>query len=207
MADRCQPGGDTHCLPDHIHRSARHNANVATASTCKHQRQQMAISPNGALISVSLGSTGTQSFPFNASSNTPIGSAYTPVTKPYGSAGAPSPWPSIRRAGSCISARLRLSRTPTPIRAHSRRLYDWRKLPVGTQLQLALCTRGNMPPRHTADAAGKYVYAASWQSGSAGAITGYSVATSALTQVGAQLPLGPNRMAWRRTVAAAMCWQ
>jgi len=46
--------------------------------------QQMAISQNGALISVALGSTGTQSFPFNASNNSPIGAAYSPTTKPYG---------------------------------------------------------------------------------------------------------------------------
>ncbi len=158
--------------------------------------QQMAISPNGALISVALGSTGTQSFPFNASSNTPIGSAYSPVTKPYGSAGA-----AISVAIDPQSRLLYIGETAafnSDTNSGALRLFT-----IGTNSLTEFTYTAPYAPLGTGphailpDPTGKYVYAASWQTGAAGAITGYSVATSALTQVGTFVGTGtePNGLA------------
>jgi DNA-binding beta-propeller fold protein YncE len=43
---------------------------------------------------------------------------------------------------------------------------------------------GTGPHAVLPDPTGKYVYVASWQTGAAGAITGYTVSTTALTQIG-----------------------
>jgi 6-phosphogluconolactonase (cycloisomerase 2 family) len=151
---------------------------VALASTTV---QQMAISPNGALISVALGSTGTESFPFAASSNTPIGNAYNPVTKPYGSDGA-----AISVAIDPQSRLLYIGETAAFPNSNSNS-GALRVFTIGTnsltELGYALpyAPLGTGPHAILPASAGSYVYAASWQSGASGVITTYSVTTSALT--------------------------
>jgi hypothetical protein len=159
--------------------------------------QQMAVSANGALISVALGSTGTQSFTFTASSGTPIGNAYSPTTKPYGSGGA-----AISVAIDPQSRLLYIGETAAFPNSNSNsgalRVFSI----SGNSLNELSYSQpyaplGTGPHAILPDAAGKYVYAASWQSNAVGAITGYSVATSALTQVGSSVDTGtePNGLA------------
>jgi 6-phosphogluconolactonase (cycloisomerase 2 family) len=150
--------------------------------------QQMTISPNGALISVALGSTGTQSFPLDASSNVPIGSAYSPTTRPYGTAGA-----AIAVAIDPQSRLMYVGETAafpnSPSNSGALRVFG---IGANSLTELAYSANANLPyaPLGTGphailpDPTSSYVYAASWQSGAAGAITGYSVTTTALTQIG-----------------------
>ena len=146
--------------------------------------EQMAISPNGALISIALGSTGTESFPFNAGSNTPIGSAYNPITKPYGSDGA-----AISVAIDPQSRLLYIGETAAFPNSNSNS-GALRVFTIGanslSELKYAspYAPLGTGPHAILPDATGSYLYAASWQTGAAGAITSYSVSTTALTQIG-----------------------
>jgi len=157
--------------------------------------EQMAISANGALISVALGSTGTQSFPFNASdTSTPIGPAYSsgssPFTKPYGSAGA-----AVAVAIDPQSRLLYVGETAAfPNSATNSGAL--RVFTIGANSLTELTYNAPYAPLGTGphailpDPTGSYVYAASWQSGAAGAITGYSVTTSALTPIGSTVATG-----------------
>ena len=45
---------------------------------------QIAIAPNGSLIAVALGNTGTEAFPFTSGNASPIGTAYSKIITPFG---------------------------------------------------------------------------------------------------------------------------
>jgi len=162
---------------------------VALATTTV---QQMAISPNGALISIALGGTGTQSFPFNAGSNTPIGSAYSPTTAPYGGSGVGS---AISVAIDPQSRLLYIGETAAFPNSDSNS-GALRVFTIGTNSLTELSYASPYAPLGTGPHAilpastGNYVYAASWQSGAAGVITGYSVTTSALTALSSPVNTG-----------------
>jgi 6-phosphogluconolactonase (cycloisomerase 2 family) len=166
---------------------------VALATTTV---QQMAMSPNGALISIALGSTGTQSFPFNASNNVPIGNAYSPVTKPYGGDGAAisvaiDPQSRLLYIGE--TAAFNSDTNSGALRVFTIGSNSLNELAYGAPY----APLGTGPHAILPDATGTYVYAASWQSGAAGAITGYTVTTSALTSIGSTVATGtePNALA------------
>jgi 6-phosphogluconolactonase (cycloisomerase 2 family) len=152
--------------------------------------EQVAISPNGALISVALGGNGTQSFAFNAGNTaSPIGNEIN-VINPLGG---------VNKGGAISVA----------IDPQNRLLYigelaafnsntnsgALRVFTIGTTSQgqpnlnelsyaSPYAPLGTGPQAILPDPTGKYVYVASWQTLAAGAITGYSVSTSALTQIG-----------------------
>jgi hypothetical protein len=145
--------------------------------------QQMAISSN--LISVALGGSGTQSFPFNANNNVPIGSAYSPVTKPFGSDGA--------AIAVAIDSQSHMYIGETAAFTSNTNSGALRVFTIGTNGTSSLteltynapyAPLGTGPHAILPDSTGKYVYVASWQTGAAGAITGYTVSTTALTQIG-----------------------
>ncbi|MGA9670199.1 MAG: beta-propeller fold lactonase family protein [Terracidiphilus sp.] len=144
----------------------------------------IAISPSGTLVAVALDSTGIQVFPFSATSATPLGSG--PVYAPHGGSG-----------GAAIAV---------AIDPQSRFLYvgetgafnsgtnsgALRVFTIGSSASLTEFTYSSGAPYAPAglgphailpDSTGSYVYAASWQSGAVGTITGYSVTTSALTAI------------------------
>jgi hypothetical protein len=152
--------------------------------------QQMAISANGTLISVALGSTGTESFPFAASSNTPIGNAYNPVTRPFGTDGA-----AISVAIDPQSRLLYIGETAAFPNSNSNS-GALRVFTIGTNSLNELPYAAPYAPLGTGPHAilpastGNYVYVASWQSGASGVITGYSVTTSALTALGSMVDTG-----------------
>lgn len=140
----------------------------------------IAISPNGATVAVALGSTGTQLFPFSANSASPLGSG--PTYAPHGGSGGAAVAVAIdpqsrllyvgeTGASSSNSGALRVftinsSATVTEFTYPSGAPYA----PSGIGVHAIL-----------PDSTSNYVYAASWQSGAVGTITGYSVTTSALT--------------------------
>jgi len=157
--------------------------------------QEMAISPNGALISVALGSTGTQSFSFNANSNTPIGTGGSLITKPAGPVGQ----------GAAISVAIdpqsrllyigELAAFTSNTNSGALRVFTITTDSSGASSLSELSASpyaplGTDPHAILPDATGKFVYVASFQTGSAGAITGYSVATTALTQIGTTVSTG-----------------
>jgi 6-phosphogluconolactonase (cycloisomerase 2 family) len=125
------------------------------------------------IIAVALGATGTQAFPFTASNNTsPIGTAYTKILTPFSNGGqavavAIDPQNRLLYIGETDPGALRVYTIGSVLTEFT---YSSPYAPTGTRPQAILPT-----------ADGSYVYVASWQSGSAGVITGYSVATSALT--------------------------
>ena len=149
-------------------------------------RGGIAISPNGALVAVALGSAGTQAFPLNAADSiSPIGNPYSPITKPYGSAGAAvavaiDPLSRLLYIGETVafpssttnSGALRVFAMASNSLKEFTYTNSTPYAPVGTGPHAIL-------PVST----GGFVYVAGWQGGSAGAITGYTVGTSALTQL------------------------
>jgi len=140
----------------------------------------LAISPNGALVAVALGNTGTQVFPFNASNSAPIGAAYSPTTKPYGGSGA-----SIAVAFDPQNRLLYIGETAAfNSNTNSGAL---RVFTVGSNsltefsYSTPYAPTGTSPHAILPTSTGNYVYVASWQPSAAGLITGYSVTNSALT--------------------------
>ena len=156
--------------------------------------QQMAISPSGALISVALGNTGTQSFSLNAASNTPIGTGGSLITKPYGSDGAAiavaiDPQSRLLYVGETAAFNSNTNSGALRVFAISTNASGASSL---TELAYAspYAPLGTGPHAILADPTGKYVYAASWKSGAAGVITGYTVTTSALTALSSTVATG-----------------
>jgi hypothetical protein len=156
----------------------------------------IAISPNGALVAVALGQTGTQIFPFNANNASPIGAAYTPTTKPYGSSGS-----ALAVAIDPQSRLLYIGETAafnSTTNSGALRVFT-----IGSNSVSELNYTAPYAPAGTGPHAilpistGGYVYVASGQSGSAGSITGYSVTTTALTPLSSTVATGtqPNGLA------------
>jgi 6-phosphogluconolactonase (cycloisomerase 2 family) len=166
-------------------RSAQ-TTNLASTSV---QPGGIAISPNGALVSVALGTAGTESFTFNESASSPIVSAYTPVTATYGSGGA-----AVAVAIDPQSRLLYIGETAAF--SSSTNSGALRVFTIGTNSLKELSYTKPYAPAGTGPhailpaASGSYVYAASWQSGAAGVITGYSVTTSALTALSTTVATG-----------------
>jgi len=150
----------------------------------------IAISPNGALVVVALGSAGTEAFPFTAGNNSPIGTPYSNVLLPYGKSGnavavAIDPKSRLLYIGETAafpnstsnSGALRVFTIGSS--SLNELAYSQPYAPAGTGPHAILPVAG-----------GGYVYVASWQSGSTGLITGYSVTTSALTPLAATSATG-----------------
>jgi 6-phosphogluconolactonase (cycloisomerase 2 family) len=147
----------------------------------------IAISPNGAVVAVALGQTGTQIFPFNANNALPIGAPY-PTQKPYGSgdaiAVAIDPQSRLLYIGETLafnsltnSGALRVFTIGSNSVSEFNYTAPYAPAGTGSHAILPISTGG-------------YVYVASWQSGTAGSITGYSVTTSALTPLSSTVATG-----------------
>jgi 6-phosphogluconolactonase (cycloisomerase 2 family) len=167
-------------------RSAQTTMNLTSTSV---QPGGIAISPNGALIAVALGTTGTELFPFTSGSASPIGSPYGKLLSPYGSGGA-----AVAVAMDPQSRLLYVGETvafSSSTNSGALRVYS-----IGTNSVTELTYPKPYAPAGTGvhailpAASGSYVYAASWQSGGAGEITGYSVSTSALTALSTTVATG-----------------
>jgi 6-phosphogluconolactonase (cycloisomerase 2 family) len=168
-------------------RSAQTTTNLTSNSV---QPGGIAISPNGALIAVALKTTGTELFPFTSGSASPIGSPYTKLLTPYGSGGA-----AVAVAMDPQSRLLYVGETAafssSTTNSGALRVYT-----IGTNSVTELTYAKPYAPAGTGPyailpaASGSYVYAASWQSGGAGEITGYAVTTSALTALSATVATG-----------------
>lgn len=150
------------------------------------QPGQLAISPNGDYVAVALGSTGTQIFSF-ASETLSAGS--TPKAPYGGSSGA-----AVAVAFDPQSRLMYVGETAAfSSTANSGAL---RVFTVGagsvTELNYTkpYAPLGTGPHAILPDAAGDYVYVASWQTNTTGVITGYSVSTTALTALSATVATG-----------------
>jgi Lactonase, 7-bladed beta-propeller len=141
------------------------------------------IAISSTLVAVALGSTGMQVFPFSADSASPLGSGGT-YAPHGGSSGA-----AIAVAIDPQSRLLYVGETAafpnTPANSGALRVFT-----IGSSAALTEFTYTTGAPYAPAgigvhailpDSTGNYVYAASWQTGAVGTITGYSVTTSALT--------------------------
>jgi hypothetical protein len=151
----------------------------------------LAISPNGGLIAVALGTTGVELFPFTSGNTTssPIGSPYSNVLKPYRSGGA-----AVAVAMDPQSRLLYVGETAafsSNTNSGALRVYTIGSNSVSElNYKTPYAPAGLGPHAILPDSSGDYVYVASWQTGSAGVITGYSVATSALTALSATVATG-----------------
>ena len=157
---------------------------VALAGT---QVQQMALSTNSplAVLSVALGTTGTQIFPFTpAATSKPIGTALPTiaVTSPS-SAGA-----SVAVAMDPQNRLMYVGETSAfPTSSSSGGLRAFTIKATSSAITLAEISKtpyvsgGTGPHAITPDSAGDYVYVGSWQGTSAGLITPFQLTTSGST--------------------------
>jgi hypothetical protein len=148
----------------------------------------MAISPNGALIAVALGDSGTQVFPFTKGNASPIGSAYTfgsahtLTISPYHSGGAAlsvaiDPQNGLLYIGEA-SAFPSSSTDSGGLRVFN--------ISPGTLSEFSYTTPyasgGLAPLSILPTASGTYVYVANGMGGTAaGNVTGFAVSKTALT--------------------------
>jgi 6-phosphogluconolactonase (cycloisomerase 2 family) len=154
------------------------------------QVQQMAVAPDGAFVAVALGSLGTQVFPFTSgATSNPIGSALTfgtaknPYIVPVNSASAGA---AIAVSVDPQSRFLYLGETaafPTSTTSSG----GLRIFSVAAPLAIAelatspYASGGTGPHAIQPNAAGDFVYVASWQGSSAGLITPFQVSSSGTT--------------------------
>lgn len=139
--------------------------------------QHMAISPNGRLIAVALGSNGTQVFSFNAANAAPLSTGSSPIAVVNSTSGS-----SVAVAFDPQSRLLYIGETsvfptsttsPGGIRAFS----------IGatslTQISGSPYASGGTGPHSIlAEGTGNYVYVANWMGTSSGSIAGFQVAAS-----------------------------
>jgi 6-phosphogluconolactonase (cycloisomerase 2 family) len=144
--------------------------------------QQMAISPNGSLIAVALGSTGTQLFGFTSGNASPLGSGSTPIKVTNASAGsaisvAVDPQNRLLYIGE-VAAFPSSSSNSGALRVFT--------ISGNTLTEFTYASpypSGGLAPHFILPiATGKYVYVANGAGNSAaGNITGFAVTTTALT--------------------------
>ena len=146
------------------------------------QVQQMAIAPNGSLIAVALGSNGTQLFPFTpAATANPIGGALSPTIAVKNTAGAGA---SVAVAMDPQSRFLYIGETAAFPNAATNsgglRAFTINSGPLGvTELTTSPYASGGTGPHAIKpNAAGDFVYVASWQGASAGLITPFQVSSA-----------------------------
>jgi 6-phosphogluconolactonase (cycloisomerase 2 family) len=168
-------------------RSTQTSAFLASSTV---QPGGIAVSSKG-LVAVALGTTGTQMFPFSSGSAVPIGTAY-PIKKPWGSGGA------VAVAADQINGLLYIGETsafnPTTNSGALRVLTVSSNSVTELPYTAPYAPLGTGPHAILPTSTGGYVYVASWQSGAAGVITGYSVTSSALTPLSTTVGTGtePN---------------
>jgi 6-phosphogluconolactonase (cycloisomerase 2 family) len=157
--------------------------------------QQMAITPNGALVAVALGSTGTQAFAFTSGNSSPLGTGSTAIR----------PWNTS--AGSAVSVAMdpqnrllyigEIAAFPSSSsNSGALRVFTISGSSVTEFTYTTPYASGGLAPHFILpNASGTYVYVANGAGNSAaGNITGFAVTTTALTTgstvaAGAQ-PLG-----------------
>jgi 6-phosphogluconolactonase (cycloisomerase 2 family) len=149
------------------------------------QVQQMAIAPNHSLIAVALGSTGTQVFPFTSSATAnPIGTPFNPTIATTNTAGAGA---AIAVAMDPQNRFLYIGETAAFSTSTSSsgglRAFSIASSPLAvTELASSPFVSGGTGPHAIqTDAAGDYVYVASWQGASSGLITPFQVSSSGST--------------------------
>jgi 6-phosphogluconolactonase (cycloisomerase 2 family) len=149
------------------------------------QVQQMAIAPNHSLIAVALGSTGTQVFPFTSSATAnPIGTPLNPTIATTNTAGAGA---AIAVAMDPQNRFLYIGETAAFSTSTSSsgglRAFSIASSPLAvTELASSPFVSGGTGPHAIqTDAAGDYVYVASWQGASSGLITPFQVSSSGST--------------------------
>jgi 6-phosphogluconolactonase (cycloisomerase 2 family) len=151
----------------------------------------MAISPDGTLIAVALGSTGTEAFPFTAGNGSPVGSPYNHIFTPYGGSSGSAIAVAIDPNNRFLYVGEVAAFSNGTTNTGALRVYN-----IGTNSLTELkytqpyAPGGTVPHAILPDSTGAYVYVASGQSGSAGIITGYSVSASALTALGGTVATG-----------------
>jgi len=148
----------------------------------------MAISPSGfsnaSIISVALGSTGTQTLPFTTGSDTPIGAAYTPTVPPYNNSGgaalsvAIDPQNRLMYVGE--TGAFPSSNTDSgALRVFTINASSLTEFTYANKIPYA--SGGLSPHAILPISTGKYVYVANGEGTAAGNITGFAVTTTALT--------------------------
>lgn len=150
------------------------------------QPGQLAISPNGAFVAVVLGSTGTQLFSFSSET---LGAGSPPIAPYGGSSGA-----AVAVAFDPQSRLMYIGETAafsSATNSGALRVYTVGASSV-TEFTYAkpYAPLGTGPHAILPDPSGDYVYVASWQTGTTGVITGYSVSTTALTALSATVATG-----------------
>jgi 6-phosphogluconolactonase (cycloisomerase 2 family) len=150
------------------------------------QPGQLAISPNGAFVAVALGSTGTQLFSFSSET---LGAGSTPIAPYGGSSGA-----AVAVAFDPQSRFMYIGETAAFSSATNSGALRVYTVGANSVTQFTYATPyaplGTGPHAILPDASGTYVYVASWQTGTTGVITGYSVSTTALTAIGTTVATG-----------------
>jgi 6-phosphogluconolactonase (cycloisomerase 2 family) len=142
------------------------------------QRGGIAISPSGLLVSVALGSTGTETFPFASGNKTPIGNPLT-LNKPYNSAGA-----SVAVAFDPQSRYLYVGETAAfPTSSTGTGALRAFSIASGSPVEFTYSApyssgTGSGPHAILPISTGDYVYVANWNGTSTGNITGFQVVTS-----------------------------
>jgi len=144
--------------------------------------QQMAISPNGLLVAVALGSTGTQAFAFTSGNASPLGSGSTPIRVTNASAGsaisvAVDPQNRLLYIGE-VAAFPSSNTNSGALRVFTISGRTLTEFTYATPYQ-----SGGLAPHFILPiATGNYVYVANGAGNSAaGNITGFAVTTTALT--------------------------
>lgn len=149
------------------------------------QVQQMAIAPDGLSLAVALGSDGTQVFPFSPTASTnPIGTPLSPTIAVTNAAGAGA---AVAVAYDPQNRFLYIGETAAFPSSTSNsgglRAFSLASSPLSvTELTGSPWASGGTGPHAIQpDAAGAYVYVASWQGSSAGVITPFQITTSGIS--------------------------
>jgi hypothetical protein len=145
------------------------------------QVQQMAIAPNHTMIAVALGSLGTQLFPFTSTNTAnPIG---TPLSPTIGTVNTTGVGASVAVSFDPQSRFMYIGETAafsTTSSSGGLRAFTIASSPLAvTEFQSSpYQSAGTGPHAIQPNAAGDFVYAASWQGTSAGLITPFQVSTT-----------------------------
>jgi 6-phosphogluconolactonase (cycloisomerase 2 family) len=156
--------------------------------------QKGGIAVSATLVSVPLGSVGTESFPFDANSSTPVGTPYTPIAKPFGSSGAAISVAIDPQNRLLYIGEVAAFPSSTSNSGALRVFAIGAGAPTELTYTAPYAPAGTGPHAILPDPTGDFLYVASGQTDTTGVITGYSVSSSALTALSATVATGTSPM-------------
>ena len=143
--------------------------------------QQMAISPDGALVAVALGAGGTQAFPFNSANAAPIGTAFSPTIAVTSASGGAAVSVAVDPQNRLLYVGETAVFPTSTTNSGGLRVFTIAATGLTEISGSPYASGGTAPHAIQPKSTGDFVYVANWAGSSTGNVTGFQLSTTSST--------------------------